>query len=721
MKSKEKYDSFHIINTISNEISQDSTHQNITKNLNTINNSKNNKRKNRKNNLHTNYHTNKNIKENNLITKRETKSEKKILNKHRKEFIPLPLINNELKKKESISLSNLEQMNNNSISYIKEKANINAYTNKENNHINKIIQIIIENNFLCKFHPTNRYTAYCSICKKNICQECLINKSHIDHKIYFLKDASPSDKLITYYKTLFIYSKYYLDRIREIIIELYNDLSDFSEKEKSNIKKPQIENIQKQLIKNYKQFYIKNYYQLQYAKKIISIFCYCKERKILNYQIIKNLYTIKINSVKIPDLSKQHIIIKAKTIIEFMIYNSNNILKSSDSSLPSTIYNYKNIGNKALSFNIKNNNTFNDLFTNNPEAIYESGVLQFKNDENDKEIKINFRLGNAQDKDNLKDIDIVSNINENLNQAIDEDNDNNNNNIIKEDYSKHEVIKIPKEIAKDNDKISSKKKKNSKDKEDNILKNIPKSILNNFDAEIQKYIFNNLPIPCQEEVEYKKNVQYLYFDKINKKEINCIYHGEFKKNTLVRHGRGLFIWEDGEFYLGYWVNDKREGKGTNNYANGDIYQGEYKNGKKEGKGTYKWSNGDTYIGNWRNDMKEGEGKYKCCNGDKYVGLFKMDKIEGNGLYIWANQNTYKGQFKNNEIEGKGILNYIYTNANKEIKDIHNKITFQKTKNNQDLDEKKNNANEDKKYIEIFTCNRSSINKNDEKDELDKNY
>ena len=110
-------------------------------------------------------------------------------------------------------------------------------------------------------------------------------------------------------------------------------------------------------------------------------------------------------------------------------------------------------------------------------------------------------------------------------------------------------------------------------------------------------------------------------------------------------------------------------------------------------------------------MKEGEGKYKCNNGDKYVGLFKMDKIEGNGLYIWANQNTYKGQFKNNEIEGKGILNYICSNANKEIKDIHKKISYQKIKDKQDLNEKNNKSNDDKKLIEIFTCDRNNPNKN----------
>ena len=115
-------------------------------------------------------------------------------------------------------------------------------------------------------------------------------------------------------------------------------------------------------------------------------------------------------------------------------------------------------------------------------------------------------------------------------------------------------------------------------------------------------------------------------------------------------------------------------------------------------------------------MKEGEGRYKYNNGDKYIGLFKMDKIEGNGKYIWSNNNTYNGQFKNNEIEGKGILNYISNNVNKEIKDIYNKINYKKTKDKQEVNEENNKSNDDKKYIEIFTCDRNDTNINNSKEE-----
>ena len=780
MKSKLKNDSFHVIKTISGEISLDFSSPNISKKLNKLIKLKNNKRKNRRKII---------IKEEkNIIKKREQKIESIKSTKIRKEFIPLPLINNDEEdtnnKKEEFLSSKLNQINNitnSSISYINENEIENENNESSGNieykinsikdkdiKINKIENkniIFIKNNFICKKHPNNKYTAYCSICQSNICQKCLINSlNHVGHRIFFFKDIMPSEIQIKYYQTVFLCSKYYLDRIRDIIIEIYNDLSEFYETVKNNVDRSLIENIQRQLKKSYKKFYTINLYQLIYAKKIISLFIYYKEYQHMNYQVIQNLNDLKINSVKIPDLFDQHIIIKAKTMIEFMIYKSNYILKACDSSYPSTIYSYKNCDNnkKAIenSINFNKYKSFNDLFVKNPGVIYEpsfqlnnnfiSNISKSKSEDqnnkkdnniintNNNRINIKLNMNNLKDKEeNLKEIFSLiknninnedSNINININNNEKEDDKSSSNTTLNFEASnineKSNEVSFSEKTTEDTlNKINNNNIIIEKDKEES-LNNIPKTLLNNFDTEIKKYITTNLPTPSSDEVEYKKNIQYLYYDKLLQKKVNCIYHGEFKKNTLIRHGRGLFIWEDGEFYLGYWQNDKREGKGTNNYSNGDIYEGEYKNGKKEGKGTYKWKNGDIYIGDWKNDMKDGEGKYKFNNGDKYIGLFKMDKIEGNGIYVWANENTYKGQFKNNEIKGKGILNYICTNVNKEIKDMHNKINFQKNKDIQGINEKNNKSNDDKKFIEIFTCDRINTNKNNLKNEnndINNNY
>ena len=776
MKSKIKNDSFHVIKTISGEISLDFSSPNISKKLNKLIKIKNNKRKNRRKII---------IKEEkNILKKREQKIENIKSNKKRKEFIPLPLINNGEEdnntKKEEFLSTKLEKINiiNNAstISYINENEiengnninNSNLFKNEnlqiENiKDINKEINIkenkYIKNNFICKNHPNNKYTTYCSICENNICQNCLINNlNHIGHRIFFFKDIMLSEIQIKYYKSIFFCSKYYLDRIRLIIIEIYNDLSEFYETVKNNVDKCLIENIQRQLKKSYKKFYKINLYQLIYAKKIISLFNYCKENQNMNYQVIQNLNDLKINSVKIPDLFDQHIIIRAKTMIEFMIYKSNYILKSYNSSYPNAIYSYKTNDNnkKAIekSINFIKYKSFNDLFVKNTGVIYEpnfqlnnnflSNISKSKSEEqnikkdnnlnicNNNRINIKLNMNNLKNKEeNIK--EIFSLIKNNINN---EDKININNNEKEGDKSNSNTtvnFEINNIIEKSNEAIFSEKttedlenKHNNNiilEKED-LLNNIPKNLINNFDIEIKKYIITNLPTPSSDEVEYKRNIQYLYYDKLLQKKVNCIYHGEFKKNTLIRHWRGLFIWEDGEFYLGYWLNDKREGKGTNNYSNGDIYEGEYKNGKKEGKGTYKWKNGDIYIGNWKNDMKDGEGKYRFNNGDKYIGLFKMDKIEGNGIYVWANENTYKGQFKNNEIKGKGILNYICTNVNKEIKDMNSKFNCQKNRDIQGLNEKNNKSTDNKKFIEIFTCDRNNTNNNNLKNEnndINNNY
>ena len=720
MELPSKYNSFHIIKAISGEISLNYTNQNTSKKMNKIIKTKNTKKKNFKKN---------NIK-NDSTKKIESKLENIIITKKKKEFIPLPLINNTPDINEIISSLNPFKIYRNSFSYLNENNNIintindkrcNSFEERNNNidkysltnKLRKSINQFYKNNFICKMHPNNKYIAYCITCNSNICQDCLTDDTnHTIHKINFLKDIIPTEKIIKNIHTLLINSKYYLEGIRNVIIEIYNDLLDFYEKEKDYTKKYYIKDIQKQLIKGYKFFYKTNYYQLKYAKNIINCFCNCKDLKFLNYQIIKNFKNIRINSVKIPDIYDQHIILRARTMIEFMLYNSNNILNSSDSNFPLSMYNYESITN--IENYLLNDINFDELksfgyFVKKPELLYETKFM-FNN-------KIDISI---QKENNIK--NIISKINENKKNIENinekekmnklENFENNINNIIN-----NRQLNI---IEKSNEFNFTHKRKDKLDKNiyinintreysNNILNNIHSSININIDSIVKNYIFSKLPIPCPDEVEYKENIRYSYFDKSLQKKIRCMYDGEFKKNTFIRHGRGLFIWEDNEYYLGYWENDKREGEGTTNYSNGDIYKGNYKCGKKEGKGIYTWSNGDTYDGDWKNDMKDGEGKYNCHNGDKYIGVFKMDKIEGNGLYVWANKNKYKGQFKNNEIEGKGILKYICGNCNKGGKEVHSRITFPKRIKKKEVSND-NQSNNEKKYIEIITCDRNNISK-----------
>ena len=72
-------------------------------------------------------------------------------------------------------------------------------------------------------------------------------------------------------------------------------------------------------------------------------------------------------------------------------------------------------------------------------------------------------------------------------------------------------------------------------------------------------------------------------------------------------GKGKYIYEDGNYYIGEWLNGKKHGKGIEYYKNGSIkYEGIFVNDESEGKGKYICQNGDYYIDEWLNGKKHGK-------------------------------------------------------------------------------------------------------------------
>jgi len=134
---------------------------------------------------------------------------------------------------------------------------------------------------------------------------------------------------------------------------------------------------------------------------------------------------------------------------------------------------------------------------------------------------------------------------------------------------------------------------------------------------------------------------------------------EYNKKEDYNTNKRKFIYENGDYYIGEWLNGLRHGKGKLYYENGNIkYEGNFIKDKFEGKGQYNFENGEYYIGEWLNDQRHGRGKlyYKNCN-IKYDGDFIKDKFEGEGQYIWENGEYYIGNWLNNLKHGKGILYY----------------------------------------------------------------
>jgi hypothetical protein len=47
---------------------------------------------------------------------------------------------------------------------------------------------------------------------------------------------------------------------------------------------------------------------------------------------------------------------------------------------------------------------------------------------------------------------------------------------------------------------------------------------------------------------------------------------------------GVYLWDSGETYMGYWANDKRNGTGINFFTNGNFYVGEWNEDYRKGFG-----------------------------------------------------------------------------------------------------------------------------------------
>mmetsp|Transcript_6817 Transcript_6817/g.21319 ORF Transcript_6817/g.21319 Transcript_6817/m.21319 type:complete len:230 (-) Transcript_6817:44-733(-) len=58
----------------------------------------------------------------------------------------------------------------------------------------------------------------------------------------------------------------------------------------------------------------------------------------------------------------------------------------------------------------------------------------------------------------------------------------------------------------------------------------------------------------------------------------------------VRTGRGTFLFDSGEKYVGDWENDKMSGNGTHSWPNGARFEGQFCNGLMQA-GTYFWPDG----------------------------------------------------------------------------------------------------------------------------------
>ena len=114
------------------------------------------------------------------------------------------------------------------------------------------------------------------------------------------------------------------------------------------------------------------------------------------------------------------------------------------------------------------------------------------------------------------------------------------------------------------------------------------------------------------------------------------------------------LYQAGFYYIGGWNNHSRHGLGIMVDNNNNYYKGEWYLDEPNGYGQYyDLSSNWIYQGKWKNGMKDGKGEETFPNEVKYVGNYKEDKKDGPGKLIFKDNCYFEGIFVNDVINGTG--------------------------------------------------------------------
>ncbi len=129
------------------------------------------------------------------------------------------------------------------------------------------------------------------------------------------------------------------------------------------------------------------------------------------------------------------------------------------------------------------------------------------------------------------------------------------------------------------------------------------------------------------------------------------YKGEM--DGLLFNGEGALTDDEGNTYLGNFVDGFLEGEGTVKYKDGSTFSGTFVNGREDGYGEYVGVDGSSYLGNYKAGEKDGYGVMTYADGSVYKGYFSENMRNGQGTYRFACGDNYTGEFRNNVIWGQG--------------------------------------------------------------------
>jgi hypothetical protein len=212
--------------------------------------------------------------------------------------------------------------------------------------------------------------------------------------------------------------------------------------------------------------------------------------------------------------------------------------------------------------------------------------------------KIDFNTQNIINEDHInegltKDLDDLFQyfIEINKNNKVDDENTKNEN----DDKSK-ENNKSNEE--KTNNEIDNKSKENEFVEID--LNDYNENINNNNFKIIKKEIVKKLS--SRNLLIYKENVK-IEFENNDKYE-GIIINDQFNDE------KGIYYFNNGDYYIGNFKNNKFNGKGVIFYNDGSKFEGEFVNNKKNGFGVFyencDFMDSDKFEGFWKNNLKNGE-------------------------------------------------------------------------------------------------------------------
>ena len=174
-----------------------------------------------------------------------------------------------------------------------------------------------------------------------------------------------------------------------------------------------------------------------------------------------------------------------------------------------------------------------------------------------------------------------------------------------------------------------------------LLNGFGRIFLSNEEILIGDFIYNKLNGPG----EYYRND-------------GSMYKGSFFEG--LPQGNGKEIFNNGSIFTGFYLAGKKK-HGKFLWKNGNYYQGDFVNDVFHGYGVYKWGKERTYEGNWKEGKMHGKGKLMLIDGSYYDGEFVEGKKCGRGLYVWNKDKYFEGEWKNDKQNGYGIY---FKNGNK---------------------------------------------------------